>query len=294
MYPPPYLSIYLSYPTPLKSMHPPPPPPPSSARWARVRHCATSNWHRLVTFSCHPWRTRAQNRMMPPTCPSRWRSSLADAPAPLSTWLCTRSTLCAQECRCCHTAHGHHLDKRARISHPRALHTAGTGRLREGGWLQWRLQRRDGDCPGRRARSGPVLQRVRGHEAEAAGAQRREGAPAPALVRGQLRRGGRLPRQGADCRRDTAHAGRAVPELPAGDEGAAAVQTRGPARGHGCRRPSGFRSLLVRTGHRVGGGVHGKGGLGSLWGGGAAGGRARLPSSPLPSRTRRRSTPRRD
>ena len=177
---------------------------------------------------------------------------------------------------------------------PYTPYTAGAGRLHEGWRLQRRLQRRDGDCPGRRARSGPVLQRVRGHEAEAAGAQRWEGAPAPALVRGQLRRGGRLPRKGADCRGDTAHAGRAVPELPAGDEGAAAVQTRGPARGHGCRRPSGFRSLLVRTAHRVGGGVHGKGGLGSLWGGGAAGGRARQLSSPSRSRTPRRSTPRRD
>ena len=145
----------------------------------------------------------------------------------------------------------HTWTKLARISRPRA-HTAGAGRLHEGGWLQRRLQRCDGDCPGRRARSGPVLQRVRGHEAEAAGAQRWEGAPAPALVRGQLRRGGRLPRKGADCRGDTAHAGRAVPELPAGDEGAAAVQTRGPARGHGCRCPSGVGSLLVGTGHRVG------------------------------------------
>ena len=48
-----------------------------------------------------PWRTRA-HRTMPPRFPSRWRSSLADAPARRSTWLCTRSTRCAQECRCCH------------------------------------------------------------------------------------------------------------------------------------------------------------------------------------------------
>lgn len=191
--------------------------------------------------------------------------------------------------------------KLARISRPRA-HTAGAGRLHEGGWLQRRLQRCDGDCPGRRARSGPVLQRVRGHEAEAAGAQRWEGAPAPALVRGQLRRGGRLPRKGADCRGDTAHAGRAVPELPAGDEGAAAVQTRGPARGHGCRCQALGRSSSAQATawvwrrarqRRARGGLRALWG-GALWGGGAAGGRARQLSSPSRSRTPRRSTPRRD